>query len=251
MKFKLHKKRELTRSQKKLIFYYSLLLISCTLWIIAGVVNTGFDTIFSNYSIVIDSLSVPKISVMIAPIVEECIKFAGYGILFLFSLKLISKLEYASKEDFFNDNFVIAFLISTGGFGFVEGFSHNLGFGTICFIAFISLNTFIHITFSIYPFILGRKYRNWFVCFLPIAMLLHAVHNFMIDVVWNNKWVTFSMVTIFFIPILFLERKNLYRLLDKLELSKKVENPRKANITLMLLFLLIYIYIFLCCWLRF
>jgi hypothetical protein len=79
-------------------------------------------------------------------------------------------------------------------------------------------------------------------------MLLHSVHNFVIGVFWNNKWVTFSMVILFLLPIMILKRKRICQIILKIFNCK---NARKMKITLTSLFILIYIYIFLCCLLAF
>ena len=242
--------RKLEFHQKILLFIFLLLVLNCVLFIITGYLNFHLDKLFSNYKIVINHLTIPKSSVIIAPIIEEIIKFVGYGILLLFNLKILSKLEYASKRKFLNKYLIIAFLISAGGFGLFEGVIHNVGFNRLCFIAFISLNTLIHITYSIYPFILGRKYRNWFICFLPIAMLLHAFHNFLIGIVWDNKWVTVIMVTIFLLPILVLKHKHWHTIIEKIY-SIKFKNHKRANRFLYLIFFIIYVYIFFCCLLAF
>lgn len=245
------KKGEFSFENKKLILYISLIILAGILFIFAGYINIGFNNLLSNFNIVISGITIPKLSVIIAPIVEEIIKLVGYGILFLFSVKLISILGYKSKKDFLNNNLIVAFIISAGVFGFIEGAEHNPGVSFYYFYGFVFLNTLIHITYSIYPFIFGRKYGNCFICFLPIAILLHSVHNFMIDVVWNNKWVTFAVVTIFLAPLLVLERKNLFSPVEKFMLPRKIKDKRKANVILSLAFILIHIYIFLCCLLAF
>lgn len=245
-----HKKRKLKNPEKKLIFIFFLLVLSCIIFVIAGNLNSYFDNMFSKYQIIVKDLAIPKTSVIIAPIVEETIKLVGYVILLFFNLKIISKIGYASKRKFLNDYLPVAFLISAGGFGLFEGAIHNAGFNRLCFIAFISLNTLVHITYSIYPFLLGRKYHNWFICFLPIAILLHAFHNFLIDLVWDNKWVTVLMVTVFLLPILVLERKNLYKIFEKVY-STKVGDFKKANRIFYLIFVVVFVYIFLCCLLAF
>lgn len=241
-----HKKRKIIHYEKILIFIFLLLILSCILFIIAGNLNYHFDNLFSKYIIIVKDIAIPKTSVMIAPIVEETIKFVGYVVLLFFNLKIISKLGYASKRKFLNDYLSVAFLISAGGFGLFEGAIHNAGFNRLCFIAFISLNMLVHITYSIYPFLLGRKYHNWFICFLPIGILLHAFHNFLIDLVWDNKWVTVLMVTVFLLPILLLERKNWYKIFEKFY-NVKVEDFKKANRIFYLIFVVVFVYIFLCC----
>jgi len=238
------RKKDLSKEDKKLILYLLFFAVSSFLYYFAGVINTGFNNLLSNYSFVINEITIPKVGVLIAPIVEESIKLFGYVILFLFSLNFISKLDYNSKKDFLNENLAVAFLISAGGFGFLEGISHNLGFNKLCFIAFIFLNTLIHITYSIYPFILGRRYNNWFVVFLPIAILLHATHNFILEVFWNNKWVTFAMTLIFLVPLLILIRKDIRNVIGVLL-------PKINKNILLGIFIIIYIYIFLCCLLAF
>jgi hypothetical protein len=108
----------------------------------------------------------------------------------------------------------------------------------------------IHITFSIYPYLLGRKYKNLFIIFLPVGMLIHSFHNFVIMYIWDNKWVTFTMVTALLLPIIFMERKNFYKILERFAFNT-LKSPKKANRNIILLFVLLYCYIFLCVWLRF
>lgn len=251
MKFKLFEKKEFSLSDKRLIFYFFLFVFCYILFGITSSLNIGINELFEHYSISINGLNIPKLSVLIAPIVEECIKLTGYGIIFFFNFNRYFKLEHTSKKDFVNDNLTVAFLISAGGFGFFEGVMHNAGFGISCFIAFIFLNTLIHVTYSIYPYILGRRYKNWFICFLPIGILLHAIHNFFIDVIWDNKWITFTMTLIFLVPIIILEREKFYQLFLKINPVEKYKNSRKATIILTILLVILFIYIFLCCWLRF
>ena len=238
-------KKPLTTGMKRIFFLYFLFFWSLFLFLIAAVLNSGLDALFSQYSLVlINGTIIPRASVEIAPVVEEIIKLLGYSILFFIPLSSINKLEYHSKKEFLDKMLFPAFLISAGVFGFFEGFIHNLGFNKVCFIAFFSLNTLIHITYSIYPFILGRKYRNRFYVFLPIAMLLHATHNFILNMIWDNKWVTFAMVTIFLVPLVFLERNNLA------ETAKRLL-PIITERVILVAFVIIYVYIFLCCLLAF
>jgi hypothetical protein len=240
MKLKFRMKQELTYKRKKNIFYLLLLLLSCILFLLASITNSTLNDLLSNYTIIIKGNSIPKLEIIIAPIVEECIKLFGYAVLLLLPLKARSWMDENQKNRFIENNIVIAFIISAGGFGFFEGFAHNLGFNTVCFIAFVSLNVLIHMTYSIYPFVLGRKYRNSFFAFLPIAILLHAIHNFILRMVWDNKWVSFMMVTFLLIPLLFLERDNIANIAKRLF-------SRIQKWILSIVFVVIYIYIFLCC----
>ena len=232
------------------LFYFLILSILCML-MVAVIINNYFNGLLSNYRIVIQSLRVPFISIIIAPIDEEFLKFLGYVSIYIVGIGAITTLGYASKKEFRNDYFIIWFLVSAGGFGLLEGMNNNIDFScSLYFLGFIALNALAHITYSIYPYMLGRKYNNMFILFLPIGMLLHSVHNFVIDNIWNNKWVTFAMVTSLLLPIIFMERKNLYKIVERLSFSK-FEDPQKANFKLCLLFVLLYIYIFISVWLGF
>lgn len=221
-------------------FYMWILL---DLIMIAKMSNTLLDK-YWYISLVLDSVSINKTSVIVAPIVEEIIKFAGYGVILFVDFNVMFKLGYNSKKEFIEHNIPIFFILSAGIFGLQEGIEHNAGFCIYCLWGFVFLNALIHITYSIYPYIFGRKYANRFIYFLPIAMLLHSVHNFMIDTVWDNKWVTFVMVTIFLLPLVILERKSLVNLI-------KGKNERRKRIFLTSIFVIIYVYIFLCCLLAF
>ena len=230
--------------------YTFLIILSIFLWFLGGALNSYFNGILSPYRIVIQDLKIPFLGVVIAPINEELVKFIGYMAVYVFGKRLINALGYKTKKKFIDDYLLIAFIISAGGFGLFEGIGHNLGWGSLCFIAFISLNAFIHMTFSIYPYILGRKYHNQFLLFLPLGMLLHSVHNFIIDFIWDNKWVTFMMITILFLPIVFFERKNFYLIMER-AVFEKIANPGRSNLILSILFISLYVFIFLCVWLRF
>lgn len=234
----------------QLVFFFILILFCSVLFFIAGYLNSYFDNVLSRYLILIKYLKIPFLSVVIAPITEETFKFLGYIFIYIISIKLITGLNYTSKKEFRNDYLVIAFLISAGGFGFFEGIVHNKDFGLLCLIPFVSLNMMVHITYSIYPFIFGRRYNNWFFLFLPIGMLLHSVHNFVIENVLDNKWVTFTIVTAFLLPIIFAERKNLYKIIERF-LFIKFKDPKIANLITLVLFALLYCYVLLCVWLRF
>jgi hypothetical protein len=244
MIFKFGKIRQLSQSDKTLVFYMLLLMLSFTLLLLASFLNENLGKLLSDYSIVMSGVSVPNVAVLIAPIVEECIKLFGYSVLFLLPLEFRSWMGENHKDAFINNNIAIAFIISAGGFGFFEGFLHNAGFNRLCFISFISLNVFAHMTYSIYPFVLGRRYRNRFFVFLPIAMLIHAVHNFILKMAWDNKWVTFAIVMVFLVPLLILERKNMVELANRLfpEISWKY---------ILVAFIILFVYIFLCCMLAF
>ena len=231
-------------------FIYFFIVLSLCLLMVGVIINNYFNGIFSNYCIVIQSLRIPFLGVVIAPIDEELIKCIGYCSIYLVGIRVITAIGYNSKKEFRNDYLSIWFLASAGGFGFLEGMNNNFGFGSLCFIAFISLNTLAHITYSIYPYLLGRRYNNMFVLFLPIGMLLHSVHNFVIDNIWDNKWVTFTMVTALLLPIIFMERTKLYNIVERL-LFINFDTPQKTNLVLYLLFISLYIYIFLSVWLRF
>lgn len=197
MKFRTKVKRAPTIKDKKFLLYIVFFAVSYLVFSIAAILNGAFNDLTSKYSIIIRGLDIPRLGVIIAPIVEEVIKFLGYAIIFLFPLKISKSLGYKNKSEFVSDYLPIAFLFSVGLFGVYEGVYKNINFSSFCILSFVILQSLTHITYSIYPLILGRKYNNWFVCFLPIAILLHAVHNFMIEVVRDNKWVTFTMVTIF------------------------------------------------------
>ena len=232
------------------LFWMILLMVSALMSIIGGVTNTYVNDIYSSYRIVVQELRVPLLGVVIAPIVEEFVKFLGYAFIFVFGIRIIDKLGYSSKKKFRNDYLIIGFLFSVGGFGFFEGLSKNTQFGIWCLYGFVALNMLIHITFSIYPYLLGRRYNNWFILFLPIGMILHSVHNFIIRNIWDNKWVTFTMVTILLLPIIVMERKNFYKIIERLFFDKLVR-PKRVNLILSILFILLYVYIVLCVWLRF
>ncbi|KYK22896.1 hypothetical protein AYK24_08240 [Thermoplasmatales archaeon SG8-52-4] len=234
----------------QLIFYLILISFCSVLFFLAGFLNSYFDNLLSRYLIVIKYLKIPFLSVVIAPIIEEIVKFLGYAVIYLIGIKLITDLNYNSKREFRNDYLIVAFLISAGGFGLFEGIVNNQNFGLLCLISFVSLNLMVHITYSIYPFIFGRKYKNWFFLFLPIGMILHSVHNFVIENVIDNKWVTFVIVTAFLLPIIFMERKNLYKIIERF-IFTNFKEPKKINRIIIILFALLYFYIFLCVWLRF
>ena len=232
------------------IFFYILLIVSALMFILGGLLNTYFNKMFSTYHIVIQDLRIPLLGVVIAPIDEEIVKFLGYTFIYLFGIGFIRRFGYASKKKFRNDYLVIDFLISAGGFGLFEGVINNAGFGYWFLIGFIGLNTLIHITFSIYPFILGRRYGNCFFLFLPIGIVFHSVHNFIIGNIWDNKWVTLTMVTFLLLPIIIIERSHFYKIIERL-LFIKFNNPKRANLILSISFGLLYLYIVLCVWLRF
>jgi len=246
MNFSMIKKQDI----RNFSFLVILIMFSTLMGLLGATLNTFFVNLFSGFQIVIQDLRIPLLGVVIAPIDEEFVKFLGYAVIYFFGIKSIKSIGYSSKKKFRNDYLVIAFLISAGIFGFVEGVGKNDEFGFTCFIAFIILNMMIHITFSIYPFLLGRKYNNWFILFLPIGMLLHAVHNFIIGHIWDNKWVTVTMVTFLLLPIIVMERKNFYKIFERLVFEKSVRTKR-VNLILSILFILLYVYIVLCVWLRF
>jgi hypothetical protein len=232
------------------IFFYILLLVSALMFIFGALFNTYFKEMFSTYQIVIQELRVPLLCIVIAPINEEIVKFIGYAFIYLFGISFIRRIGYASKKKFRNDYLIIGFLISVGGFGLFEGVIHNAGFGYWCFYGFVGLNMMIHITFAIYPYILGRRYGNMFFLFLPIAMVLHSVHNFIIGNIWDNKWVTLTMVTFLLLPIIIIERTKFYRIVERLFFIK-FNKPKRVNLILSISFGLLYLYIVLCVWLRF
>jgi RsiW-degrading membrane proteinase PrsW (M82 family) len=241
---------ETKKEINQLIFYIFFILFCYVLFLFVGSLNSYFDNLLSRYLILIKFLKIPFLSVVIAPITEEIIKFLGYAIIYITGIRLITALDYNSKKEFRNDYLIVAFLISTGCFGFFEGVSHNRGFGLICLVPFVSLNMMAHITYSIYPYILGRRYNNWFILFLPIGMLLHSVHNFVIDNILDNKWVTFTMVTAFLLPIIGMENKNLYKIIERL-LFLSFKNSKRSNRIIIGVFAILYLGIFLCVWLSF
>jgi len=208
------------------------------IFLIIPILNTVIDRLLASYPLVINGININKASVIIAPIIEESFKFIGYFIVFLVDFNKIFGLGYNSKKEFINDNIGILFIISVGAFGLQEGMSHNMGYSIVYLWAFWILNSLVHITYSAYPFLFGRKYNNSFLLFLPIGMLLHSVHNFIIDHLWDNKWVTFAMVVIFLMPLIYLERNNLVGIFRKC-------NPKKVKITLIIISIVIFIYIFL------
>jgi drug/metabolite transporter superfamily protein YnfA len=237
-------KRPLTVEDKRMLFVSLFFFWSIILFVLAAIVNTGLDSVSSSYVFVMkNGTIIPRLSVVIAPVIEELVKWFGYALLLVFPLRFVLKLGYPTKNEFIDEWVFVAFLLIVGGFGFFEGLSNNSSmiFRCVpCYIAFVLLNALIHLTYSVYPFVFGRKYRNWFVVFLPIAIMLHAVHNFIIDTVWDNKWVTFTMVTMLLLPLLVLERKQVWRLMNCTEKQKRKH-------VLVGLGLLGYSYIFFCC----
>lgn len=209
-----------------------------SIFLIIPILNTVIDKFLTPYSLIINDININKASVIIAPIVEEILKFMSYFIIFLVDFNKIFDLGYNSKKEFINDNIGIIFILSVGAFGLQEGMSHNTSYPIVYLWAFWILNSLIHITYSAYPFLFGKKYNNSFLFFLPIGMLLHSVHNFIIDHLWDNKWVTFSMVVIFLLPLVFLERSNIVGIFRK-------GNPKKVKVVLAIISIVIFIYIFL------
>lgn len=227
------------------LFIILLFLISFIIFRLAGLINTGLKYLLSNLSLTLNGIKIDTWGVIIAPTVEETLKFLGYGILFLYDFNDKFRLGYWDKFEFVDNYLGIAFVFSVGVFGFLEGFYKNLVFNSLCLVSFILLNISIHITYSIYPLILGRSYNNQFLFFLPIAILLHSVHNFILISLWNNKWVTFTMVTIFLLPVLFVIRANVLSFINKY-------SPFKINNSqIVIIFSVIYLSIFLCCLLAF
>ena len=231
---------------RKKIFYLVLLSIALPIITIASYINY-FIYSFVGGCVTIYGVRFDIQAVIAAPVVEELLKFFGYGIIFFIDFNRVFKLEYKSKENFIRDTVGIAFLISVATFGFWEGMFNNASFPLKYFYAFIFLNVFIHITYSIYPLVMGMRwgYRK-VICFIPIAMVLHALHNFIITSIWDNKWVTFSMVTLFLIPIIILKRKSILSLISRLPAFRLV-NPSNLKICVLLILVLVYIYIILCC----
>jgi hypothetical protein len=234
-----------TREERRQIVVFVLFSMSFIVFLSAGLINRGLDTLFSGFSLVLNGIEVHRTAVIIAPIVEETMKFLGYGILFLYAFNDNLRLGYWDKFDFIDDYLPIAFVLSAGGFGLWEGLLKNLRFNPFCLISFILLNMFIHLTYAIYPLILGRCHRNQFIFFLPIAMLLHSVHNFILSTLWDNKWVTFIMVTIFLFPVLFILRDKVVSFITK------YAPYRITTGHIMFVLFLIYVYMFLCCLLAF
>jgi hypothetical protein len=242
-------KKEFTIEERRRVFYLFLFSIAFLVYLLAGPLNFVFDTLTSQLNNLFSNLNIPKTGVLIAPVVEESLKMFGYSILFLLPVKFSKRLGYDSKSEFIKDYLIIAFLFSAGLFGFFEGIGKNILFCPVCVPSFVILQSLVHITYSIYPFILGIKYRNCFVCFLPIAILLHAVHNFIIGVFYDNKWVTFAIVIIFLIPFMIIERKQIL-LFCKKHIQNIVIFLKKSRYNkhlLTLSFIIIFVYIFLCC----
>lgn len=202
-------------SRHRLIVFYYLIFFWCGfLFFLTGLLNPFLTKLFSEeYTAFVNNIHIGQDEIMgifTAPILEEIVKFIGYGIIFF--IPSYFWRWYNSKEEFINDHIMFAFLISIGLFGFMEGISHNSPkYGFIFFWMYVLLNICIHMTYSIYPFILGRCYSNWFIVFLPIAMLFHVIHNFILNFLWDNKWVTFTMFSIFFIPLMIVKRKDIYQ----------------------------------------
>jgi len=182
--------------------------------------------------------------IFIAPIVEELFKFFGYYLIILFGNHMYKYLNYNSKKEFVDDNILWAFVIIVSLFGGMEGFSHNIRFGLYYLPAFVILNILAHFTYSVYPYVFGREHNNKFFYFLPIAIILHTIHNFIISYIWDNKFVTLTIVTAFLIPILIWKRDALIKHIIKYISFK---NPHRAKIFLTTVFIIIYFYIILSC----
>jgi hypothetical protein len=251
--FKRKEKKELTIEEGRRLFYLFLFSIAFLVYLLAGPLNFVFDNLTSQLNNLFSDLNIPKTSVLIAPIVEESLKMFGYSILFLLPVKFSKRLGYDSKAQFIKEYILTAFLLSAGIFGIFEGLGKNILFCPACIPSFIILQSLVHITYSIYPFILGIKYRNCFVCFLPIAIILHAVHNFIIGVYYDNKWVTFSMVMIFLMPFIILERKQISSFCNKniKSFCNFLKKTCFKKHILLIISILVLIYIFLCCLLAF
>lgn len=204
---------------------------------------------FEEYKVSINNIYMGEdeiMSIFTAPIVEEIVKFIGYGIIFFIPSHFWR--WYSSKEEFINDHIIPTFLISIGLFGFMEGISHNSPkYGFIFFWMYVLLNICIHMTYSIYPFILGRYSGNWFIVFLPIAMLLHAVHNFILNFFWDNKWVTFTMFNIFFVPLMIVKRNDIYWKITYLgrKYIPKISITERVKIAIYLFSIFLYVLMFL------
>jgi len=234
-----------SRKERRQLVILLLLLISFVIFYLAGLINSGLKYLLSDFSLISNEIKIDMFGVIIAPIVEETLKFLGYSIIFLYAFNDKFRLGYWDKFEFADDYLGIAFVFSVGIFGFSEGIAKNIVFNPLCLVSFVLLNIFIHITYSIYPFILGRSYNNQFLFFLPIAILLHSVHNFILTSLWNNKWVTFTMVTIFLLPVLFVIRTKVLSFINKY-------SPFKINNSqIVIIFSVIYLSIFLCCLLAF
>jgi hypothetical protein len=207
---------DLLRKKKILVFYIIVYFWCVVLFgFITPHLNVFFrNTFFSGYHLVVKEASFNSDvlgSIFVAPIVEETLKMSVYLILFLGSYRFF-KDKYESRDLFINRHLVFFFLLSTFMFGFMEGIINNANavkFGMVSFYSYVLLNIYIHTTYSFYPFILGKNFRYCFVCFLPIGILLHAVHNLVINVFWDDKWLTFIFVTFLLFPFIILERKNI------------------------------------------
>lgn len=234
-------------NERRMAFFAILFLMSMILFFSVGLINSGLDMIFSKYSLIISNTTVDKLGLIIAPIIEETFKLIGYSMIFLIDFNKRFVLRYRRRPDYLRDNLLVAFLLSAGGFGLLEGLFHNsvINF-PFCFASFIILNMLIHITYSIYPIVLSKKYHRNFIMFLPVAISLHSVHNFIIRYIWDNKWITFSMVTIFMLPLLFVYKKNLFDFIKRFNLVRKLNDHCISS-----LFILVYMYILLCCLLAF
>ena len=240
--------KEKIKKEKVLLFY---ILVYFWCFILFGFItphlNVFFrNTFFSGYHLVVKEASFNSDvlgSIFVAPVIEEVMKMSVYLILFLGSYRFF-KDKYESKDVFIKRHLVFFFLLSTFMFGFMEGIINNANavkFGMVSFYSYVLLNIYIHTTYSFYPFILGKKFRYCFICFLPIGILLHGVHNLIIKVFWDDKWVTFLFVTFLLFPFIILERKNIVNLFGKY--MRRLESHKQKAYLIYLTIIVSYIII--------
>ena len=90
------------------LFILFLFLFTSLMILLVAPLNSYFNNLFTSYRIVILTLRIPLLSVVIAPINEEIVKFLGYAVIYIFGMRWITALNYSSKKKFRNDYLIIA-----------------------------------------------------------------------------------------------------------------------------------------------
>jgi len=193
-------------------FFYGIIIGP----LLAAPLNNFFNNlVFTGRTVFIAGvkLSMDKTSaIFVAPFVEEVLKALGYGIFIFLNFSHIFKLGFGTRGEYkkyVEKHLLLICFLVTSGFGLMEGmvkrYEEIHRHGYLIYIALIFLSIWIHTVYTEYPLFLwklSKKSMAAIPLFIPFAIFLHFLHNYLISIYWDNWRLTIVFAFAFTLPML-------------------------------------------------
>ena len=145
-------------------------------------------------------------NVIVTPIVEEILKFVGYGYIFLIDFKRIStrkkiRFNYESNHEFIIRNILWMAVVIGITFGVIEGILYYLD--TNKPLIEILPHASIHVMFIVTPIMWWFIFRKKILFFLPVAIIMHMLSNLRYATTDLDIYPIIALISIIFIIICF------------------------------------------------